>query len=196
MKLNVLTLLGATVLLSVACHKTEETVEVDGVAEHGVEQKEEDDCAKESKTTELTQENAEERKGENGVAYVHIGAELAQTELTTVEAMLADPKAYEGKAVRVEGDVSAMCKHRRGWFSVVAGDKSGQSLRVLAAPAFLVPPESVGKLARAEGVVELVEMSKKHSEHITGEHGIELPGTEEEGKVYQPVLRATGAEFQ
>jgi hypothetical protein len=109
-----------------------------------------------------------------GAPLEMVGAKLAGLAPTPVATLLGSAERFAGKTIRLEGDVSGMCTHRRKWFTVQAtGDRSGQWVRVISAPAFLVPPEAVGKRVRAEGTVELVDTPA--------------------GK--NVVLRATGAEF-
>jgi len=106
---------------------------------------------------------------------------------------LAEPEIFAGKTVRLEGDISAMCHHKRRWFAVQdPGDRSGQYVRVLAAPAFLVPPHAIGKKARTEGTVEVIEVPAQTRQHLASEHDLE-PARNEPQK--QVVLRASGAEI-
>ena len=111
-----------------------------------------------------------------------VGANVGAAEVVKTADLLASPRDYVGKRVRLEGNVSAMCEHRRAWFTVQADDRSGRAVRVVAAPAFLVPAGSVGKRVRTEGVVELAAQQ-------AGSRG----GTEDGNRV---LLRATGAELR
>jgi len=130
----------------------------------------------------------------DGTSGVHAGGAFAGVTVVKVSELLADPNAYAGKSVAIEGDVSAMCQHRRGWFSIVAEDKSGRFVRVVTAPDFLVPVGSIGKTAKAEGVVEVIEVEQKHAQHLAGEHKLGDPA-EIAANIQQVVLRASGAEF-
>ena len=117
-----------------------------------------------------------------GEAVTLVGAKVGGAEVVKTADLLASPRDYVGKLVRLEGNVSAMCEHRRAWFAVQADDRSGRAVRVVAAPAFLVPAGSVGKRVRTEGVVELGAQQ-------SGSRG----GTEDGNRV---LLRATGAELR
>ena len=118
-----------------------------------------------------------------------VGRKLAGLVNVKVSELIAHPDRYAGKYVRVEGDVAAMCTHRRAWFSVQdEGDRSGAYVRVIAAPAFLVPEQAVGKKARAEGTVELVDVPGATAQHLSNQHG--LDGTQV-GKAV--IIRASGA---
>jgi hypothetical protein len=100
----------------------------------------------------------------------------------------------KGKTVILSGHVAAMCHHKRGWFALVPDDPSGSFVRVLTAPAFLVPADAVGKVARAEGVIDTIEVAPDAARHFAGEHKLGDPASIN-GPVQQVVLRATGAEF-
>jgi hypothetical protein len=127
-----------------------------------------------------------------GVETSRVGAELRGLESVSVRELLAHPSAYAGKSVRIEGNVTAMCHHRRAWFALQdAGDRAARTLRVFAAPAFLVPSGSIGRKARAEGTVELVDVPANTRSHLATEHGI----SDGEDGSKAVVLRATGAEF-
>jgi hypothetical protein len=166
--------------------------QADGVA---AQEAHESDCAKEAQTTELTDDHPIDRKDAQGRSVVHLGAELSRSEALPVAQLLTRGAEFDGQTVVLEGDVSAMCGHRRAWFAVNAGDQSGKNLRVITAPAFLVPPDSVGKSALVEGIVELLEVKASHAEHISEEHKLGESGEVGDGTVTQVVLRAKGADF-
>src|SRR5512145_248579 len=121
-----------------------------------------------------------------------VGAKLGTATRVSVVDLVSHPDAHAGRTVRIEGDITAMCHHRRAWFAVQdPKDRSGTFVRVMAAPAFLVPPGSIGKRARTEGVVEIRDVPAPTSRHLAQEHG--LGGPREAAK--QVILRATGAEI-
>jgi hypothetical protein len=129
---------------------------------------------------------------QTGAELQRVGAALQGATPVSVQQLLDQPEAYAGKTVRVEGDVAAMCHHRRAWFAVQqAGDREGRTVRIFAAPAFLVPPGSIGRKARAEGTVELVEVPAAAQAHLAAEHGLAEPRP----ATRTVVVRATGAEF-
>ena len=131
----------------------------------------------------------------SGAPMYVVGAKLSGLPVVKVADLIAKPDDYAGKTIRVEGDVSAMCTHRRGWFTVQdAGDKSGTYVRILTAPSFLVPPGSIGKKARAEGRVEVIDVDPGSARHYAQDH--RLPGQDVDGVPNKTVvIRAIGAEF-
>jgi hypothetical protein len=138
------------------------------------------------------------RKGKDpksGADMLLVGSDLAGLDAVSVKDLLAKPDDYAGKTVRIEGDVNAMCHHRRGWFSVQdEGDRTGDFVRVLTNPKFLVPAGSIGKKVRAEGTVDVIEESAAAAKHYAEGHKIGDPG-KIEGPVKRVVIRASGAEF-
>lgn len=137
-----------------------------------------------------------QKPSEQAAAAEKLGARLVMSEETPVAALLRDPKAYDGKTVRVSGKVEDFCHHRRAWFAVSAADGQGM-VRVFAAPQFLAPADCKGKTAVAEGKVEIREIPADKVEYYGKQHKF-LQGVEvEEGKpVLRPVIRALGAEFR
>ncbi len=132
---------------------------------------------------------------ETGKPMELIGAKLAGAALVKVADLAARPDEFVGKTVRVEGDVSAMCHHRRAWFAVQdEGDRSGGFVRVLTTPKFLVPAGSIGKKVRVEGTVEVVEVPAKQAKYFAKGHKMGDPD-KIEGPVKRPVIRANGAEL-
>ncbi len=129
----------------------------------------------------------------SGQPMLVVGAELSGAAPVTVQQLLAHPDQFAGQRVRLEGDVSAMCHHKRRWFAVQdPGDRSGRYVRVMTAPAFLVPPQSIGKKARTEGLVEVVDVPGSTERHLAQDHGLGSAPAETQKRV---VLRATGAEL-
>jgi hypothetical protein len=129
-----------------------------------------------------------------GTTTTVAGAKLANAPLVSVPDLLARPEEHAGKTVRIEGNVSAMCHHMRGWFAVQEDGGAGGTVRVITAPAFLVPEGAIGKRARTEGVVELVEVDAATARHYASEHQVgSAPQTNQ--PVRSVVVRATGMEL-
>jgi hypothetical protein len=145
-------------------------------------------CADAEPTTVAAAQVTETKDPTTGQTVLQTGAKLAGVAVVSVKDLLQNPEGFAGKTVRLEGNVSAMCVHRRGWFSVQSEDKSGGVIRVLTSPAFLVPEGSIGKRARAEGVVQLVDIPLAQAKHYAEGHGLPV-------QTKAAVLRATGAEF-
>ncbi|MBA3460165.1 MAG: DUF4920 domain-containing protein [Deltaproteobacteria bacterium] len=103
------------------------------------------------------------------------GAGVKLTTTTAVDAILAAPKDYSGKTVRVEGMVTDVCPKRGCWFEL-AGGKPGQKLRFKVTDGEMVfPMDSKGRKAVAEGVVSVTELTleqtKARAEYEAKEYG-------------------------
>jgi len=118
-----------------------------------------------------------ERRDPSGRTVQHVGAEFSDAPAMTVQ---------------LEGYVAAMCEERRAWFAIVSRDQTGDTMRVLTAPAFLVPPGAVGKQVRVEGTVDTTELSAQTAKHLSQKHRLPTPSGEPST---QTVMHATVAEF-
>lgn len=103
------------------------------------------------------------------------GAGVKLTETTSIDEILAEPKKFDGKTVRVEGMVTDVCPKRGCWFEL-AGGKPGQKLRFKVVDGEMVfPMDSKGKKAIAEGVIAVKELTleetKQRAEYEAKEYG-------------------------
>ncbi len=80
-------------------------------------------------------------------------------EATPIAKIMADPDAFVGKTVRVEGGVLDVCPKKGCWIEV--GDE-GESIRIKVDDGVIVfPAEAQGKIAAAQGEVEAIEMTRE-----------------------------------
>ena len=87
------------------------------------------------------------------------GAGVDVEEATPIVDILADPDAYIGKTVRVEGGVLDVCPRRGCWIEL--GDEES-SIQIKVEDGVIVfPTESKGRLAAAQGEVEAIEMTRE-----------------------------------
>ncbi|MBA3540897.1 MAG: DUF4920 domain-containing protein [Deltaproteobacteria bacterium] len=126
------------------------------------------------------------------------GVKLAET--TPISAVLADPKAFNGKTVRVEGMVTDVCPKRGCWFEM-AGSAPGQKLRFKVTDGEMVfPPDSKGKTAVAEGVVVAREMSIEESKQFAEYQAKEYKIAYDPASITKPTVSVridgTGAVFK
>lgn len=107
-------------------------------------------------------------------AKTSLGAGVTIAESTAIGAIVAKPDDFLGKAVRIEGEVTAVCEMRGCWMELAAD--GGEAMRIKVDDGDIVFPVAAnGKRAAAEGVVEAVEMdrkgyvkSRKHEAEETG----------------------------
>jgi hypothetical protein len=95
-------------------------------------------------------------------------------ETTSIEKILADPDAFVGKQVRVEGQVTDVCPMKGCWMEI--SEPEGARLRVKAEDGVIIfPKDAKGKQAVAEGVVEEIPMDRaqyvKWMSHLAEERG-------------------------
>lgn len=94
------------------------------------------------------------------------GEGVKGAELVKVSDLLADPAAYVGKTLRVEGMAVGTCAHRGCWVNL-AGDKEGQVVRVQVEDGVIVfPPEIVGDQVVAEGVWTANELTLEQTKQV------------------------------
>ncbi len=103
------------------------------------------------------------------------GAGVSVAETTSIERLLAEPAAFNGKTVRVEGMVVDVCPKRGCWFEI-AGESAGQKLRFKVTDGEMVfPIDSKGMYASAQGKVAVkdlsLEESKQYAEYQAKEYG-------------------------
>lgn len=121
-------------------------------------------------------------------------------ETTPVHEILADPDAWIGKTVRVEGGVLDVCPKAGCWMEI---GEAGESIQIKVDDGVIVfPTDAKGHVASAEGTVEAVEMTREEYvewlEHVAEEKGEEFDeDTLELGDgPYRLIrIRGTGAEI-
>lgn len=103
------------------------------------------------------------------------GAGITLADSASIDAILADPTAFKGKTVRVEGMVLDVCPKRGCWMEL-AGAEPGHKLKFKVTDGEMVfPPESKGKKAVAQGTISVRELSledsKAQAEYEAKEYG-------------------------
>jgi hypothetical protein len=87
------------------------------------------------------------------------GKSLAEKSVTKVSDILASPKTFEGKRVRVQGAVVDVCSEKGCWIKI-ASDKEFENIRFKVDDGVIVfPLDAKGKNAVAEGVVSVRTVS-------------------------------------
>jgi len=98
-----------------------------------------------------------------------------QAAVVSVDDLLADPKAYEGKTVRVEGMVTDVCPKRGCWMDL-AGSGPGQKVRFKVEDGVMTfPMDAKGSQAVTQGTVAVqtlsLEESREYAAHQAKEYG-------------------------
>jgi len=91
------------------------------------------------------------------------GAGVKLDTSTPIASILADPKAFAGKSVRVEGMVVDVCPKRGCWMDL-AGAAPGEKLKFKVVDGEMTfPLDAKGKYAVAEGVISVNDLSLEDS---------------------------------
>lgn len=129
------------------------------------------------------------------------GTGVKTAETTSMAKILADPDAWVGKQVRIEGKVVDVCPMKGCWMELEEAN-GGAKIKVKVQDGVIVfPVDAKGKLAVAEGVVESIPMTRERYvawlEHLAEEKGQKLdPATVGDGpyRIFQ--IKGAGAEIQ
>ncbi|MEM7584796.1 MAG: DUF4920 domain-containing protein [Acidobacteriota bacterium] len=129
------------------------------------------------------------------------GNEVSLSEATPIAKILADPDAFIGREVRVEGGVIDVCPRKGCWIEV--GDE-GESIRIKVEDDVIVfPAGAKGRVAAAQGTVEAIEMSRQQYlgwlAHLAEEKGEAFDAASAdigEGPFRRIQIRGEGAEIK
>jgi hypothetical protein len=118
------------------------------------------------------------------------GSGVSLKETTPIERIIAKPADFEGRTVRVEGTISAVCSEMGCWMALAPdAAKDGTTMMIKVDDGVIVFPVSAkGKRAAAQGVVQRV--GGDHEAHSAAAEHARAQGKE------APVawqIKATGA---
>ncbi len=128
------------------------------------------------------------------------GAGVTLTDTVSIDAILADPKAYKGKTVRVEGMVLDVCPKRGCWMEL-AGKEPGHKLKFKVTDGEMVfPMDAKGKVAVAQGEVSVKELTLDETKEYAKYQAEEYGKPYDEASITKPQLivqlSGTGAVFR
>jgi hypothetical protein len=135
---------------------------------------------------------------EESCKQTSLGSGVKLAEATPIASIAEKPDEFVGKAVRIEGEVAAVCEMRGCWMELVA--EGGAALRIKVDDGDIVfPVAAKGRRAAAEGVVESIEMDRKQfvkfRKHEAKETGVAFDEASlGEGPFKIVRLKGTGAE--
>lgn len=115
------------------------------------------------------------------------------TETTPLVRVLERPSDFEGKTVRVEGIVTAVCMHMGCWMAL-ARDNTPDAQTVLVKVddgVFVFPLSAKGRRAVAQGVIERTGANNVEGQEAAAEHARNAPASSDARPSWQ--LKATGA---
>ena len=109
------------------------------------------------------------------------GAGLSEGRYRPVEGVVVKSKRWDGKRVRVEGEVLSVCQKKGCWMELQAGD---ETVRVTFKDyGFFVPKDCDGSIARVDGVFRVREVPVEEARHYLEDAGQH----EEAAKITEPV---------
>jgi hypothetical protein len=118
------------------------------------------------------------------------GAGVSLKETTPLAELIDKPATFEGRTVRVEGVVTAVCMHMGCWMALTPDASSADAKTMLIKVddgVIVFPPSAKGRRAVAQGVVERIGGSHEGQE-AASEHAKSTGATK---VAWQ--LKATGA---
>lgn len=115
-------------------------------------------------------------------SYDQFGAGVREGATVSVADVLKDPKAYDGKELRVSGTVREVCQTKGCWMRVGGEGKEAQVFVKFKDYGFFVPKDAAGREAVLEGVVTIREVPVEEVKHYLEDAG----KAEEAAKVTEP----------
>lgn len=113
---------------------------------------------------------------------------LGAAEPVTVQQLLGNISAYEGKPVLVSGDVNEVCERKGCWMTMTDGKEKLFVKFTCPIEGRLIPMEAKGKKAMAQGELQIKEISEDDARHMAEEGG-KTP--EEVAKIVGPQKQVT-----
>jgi hypothetical protein len=109
----------------------------------------------------------------SGAAPDTYGAGVTLPETTPIQRVIEHPADFEGKTVRIEGVVTAVCAHMGCWMALAPADAGpgAPTVRLKVDDGVIVFPVSAkGRRAEAQGIVERVTPADAEGREAAGEH--------------------------
>jgi hypothetical protein len=120
------------------------------------------------------------------------GAGVTLTEATPLARLVADPKAFEGKQVRVDGEIAEVCHEKGCWLMLTDGERR---VRVrFKNYGFFVPRDSGGRKVIVQGEVVVDQISEALARHYAEDAGHPERAAEIHGAQQVVAFVATGVE--
>jgi hypothetical protein len=118
------------------------------------------------------------------------GAGVTLTETTPLSRVVDRPEDFEGKTVRVEGIVTAVCMHMGCWMALATDASDGRTMLVKVDDGVIVfPSDAKSRRAVAQGVVERIQTGNREQQEASAEYA--RSGAATRAPLWQ--LKATGA---
>lgn len=122
------------------------------------------------------------------------GAGVSLADTVSIDAILADPNAYKGKTVRVEGMIVDVCAKRGCWMEL-AGKEAGSKLKFKVTDGEMVfPMDAKGKVAVAQGQISVKDLTLEETKEYAKYQAEEYGKTYDEASITKPqqIVRLDG----
>ncbi len=128
-----------------------------------------------------------------------LGAEITLTEKTKISDILANPDAYLGETVLVEGEVLDVCPKMGCWMELKSDEGEGLIKVKVKDGDIVFPVEAVGDYAVVEGTVYKIDLTQEEAvnyfEHIAVESGKKFDPSTVSGPMTIYQIKGLGAEI-
>ena len=130
-------------------------------------------------------------------AELKLGTPLTVKDPVSVGKIYAEPEKFLGKTVAVKGKITAVCQMMGCWMNLV-DESSGKMIRVqMKEGEIVIPKQSAGKIAIAEGTLTKIELSKEQAiaeaKHEADEIGRKFDPAAVKGPVTRYQIKGIGA---
>lgn len=127
---------------------------------------------------------------------------LADADTVSVGKVLANPSAYEGKTIRVAGQVKEVCGEMGCWLTLADRDTKESIFVKFVCPieGRLIPLDAVGKQGVVEGSLKVSEIDEGEARHIAEEAGksaeqiAKIVGPQKQYRIQSPAARVWGVD--
>jgi hypothetical protein len=126
----------------------------------------------------------------------HYGEPIGTTPAEALSTVLAKPRDFTGRALRLEGHVRRACSAMGCWMELADGAAAdAPACRVIMkGHAFFVPTDSAGSSARVEGTLDVRRIEPAQVSHMEGE-GAKFPNKAHDGSAEEIRFVASGVDL-
>ncbi|MFQ5461680.1 MAG: DUF4920 domain-containing protein [Phycisphaerae bacterium] len=134
--------------------------------------------------------------------YVAYGEpfKIAAGESVTLAKVLADAEQYDGRFIRVKGDVTSVCAKKGCWLRMSGGPANETVFVKFTCPVEgrLIPKEAVGHDAVVEGTLKVETMTQADARHYAEDAGksaaeiAKIVGDQQQLRMMAPAARIYG----
>ncbi len=107
---------------------------------------------KETNGADAPETSTSKEKAADGVLY---GKEITVTETSTIADIKKNAEAYDGKTVRVEGEIGQVCQMSGCWFYIADGTERIKVVLDAGSDPYVIPKGSKGKEASVQASVRV-----------------------------------------